>query len=87
MKSQKYKRNVKGTNIENRYALLCEKFKLYGNKIKRNTFGGKGRYLIPAIIIKSNYSNDYIITISIKHNLLEKNKDYYAEFFLLKFCD
>ena len=45
------------------------------------------RYLIPVIIIKSNCSNEYIINISIKHNLLEKNKDYYTEFFLLKLCD
>ena len=34
--------------------------------------------------IKRNSFNEYIINLSIKHKLLEKNKDYYAEYFLLK---
>ncbi len=65
---------------------MCEKFKLFGNKIKRNTFGEKGRYLILVIIIKSNSSNEYIINISIKHKLLGNIKEYFEEYIFWKLC-
>ena len=41
----------------------------------------------PIFIIKSNSSNEYIINISIMYTGLERNKDYYAEYFLLKLWD
>ena len=87
IKIQKYIKNKNHNIIENRFALLFEKLKLIENKIKRNTFGGKVRYIIPVFIIKSNSSNEFIINISIKHTLLERNKDHYAYYFLLKLCD
>ena len=55
--NQKYRMNIKNPIIKNRCILLWEKFKLYGNKIKRNTFGRKGRYIIPVNIIKSSSNN------------------------------
>ena len=85
--SQKYHKNMNNPIVEKRSALLCEKFKLYGNKLKMNTFGRKGRYIIPVTIIKSSSTNEYIINIAVKHNLLEKNKSYFAEYCLLKLCD
>lgn len=71
--SQKYSKNMNYPIVEKRSALLCENFKLYGNKLKMNTFGRKGRYIIPVTIIKSSSTNEYIINIAVKHKLLEKN--------------
>lgn len=85
--SKKYSKNIKNPIVEKRYGLLCEKFKIYGTKIKRNNFGGKGRYIIPITIIKSSSNKEYIINIEVKHQLLEKNKDYYTDYFSLKLCD
>ena len=85
--SQKYRKNMNNPIVEKRSVLLCEKFKLYGNKLKMNTFGRKGRYIIPVTIIKSSSTNEYIINIAVKHKLLEKNKSYFTEYYLLKLCD
>ena len=46
LKNQKYYKNVENTIVENRYALLCEKFKLYGNK-KKKYFWRKGKIFNP----------------------------------------
>ena len=85
--SQKYKKSNNNSNIENRHGLICENFKLVGKTLKRAVFGSKGRYIIPIMIIKSKGSNEYIINISVNHKYLKKNKDYYAEYCLLKLCD
>lgn len=52
-----------------------------------NTFGRKARYIIPVTIIESSSTNEYIINIAVKHKLLEKNKSYFTEYYLLKLCD
>ena len=57
IKSQKY-RNKNINIIENRFGLLCERFRVFKNIIKVNNFGGKGRYRIPIKII-----NIYLILL------------------------
>lgn len=86
-KSQKYKKNTIYKIIEDEYGLLCEHFKLSGNKIKRNSLAKKGRYSIPIIIKGCGSSNEYKVYISIEHEILIKNKVYFAEYTLLKLCD
>lgn len=50
-----------------------------------NTFGRKARYIIPVTIIESSSTNEYIINIAVKHKLLEKNKSYFTEYYLLNY--
>ena len=64
--------------IENQYGLLCEKFNLKGNTIKKNIFGGKGRYKISVIIIKNASSSECQIKLCFNYNNLKKDIVYYA---------
>ena len=73
--------------IEYRFALLSERFRLFNNIIKVNTFGGKGRYRIPVKIIKSVSNREYQIEIGVSYNGLKENNIYLADFTLLKLCD
>jgi hypothetical protein len=87
MLSQKYNKNKYNPIIENKLGLICERFKLEGSNIKRPTFGGKGRYIISVRIIKSYSNNYYLIQCPKNYKNLEINKNYYAEYHLLKVCE
>ena len=86
IKSQKY-RNKNINIIENRFGLLCERFRVFKNIIKVNNFGGKGRYRIPVKIIKYVSNNEYQIEMGVSYNGLNENNKYIADFTHLKLCD
>lgn len=66
---------------------MAEKFRLIGDKLKKSTFGGKGRYSIPILVIKSTSNSEYYIKSYFKYNSLKKNNYYYADYNLLKLCE
>ena len=86
IKSQKNQKINNNINLENQFAILSENFKLYGDKIKTLSFGGKGRYLIPIKIIKAISSNEYKIILNFNHRNLSKGKNYFVDFKLIKLC-
>ena len=54
---------------------MAEKFSLIGNIIKKATFGGKGNYCIPVIIIKSVSGSEYFIQNLFVYKNLKKDEN------------
>ena len=52
--------------------MLCEIFHIMGNKIRKPSFGCKGRYLIPVKIIKGISNSEYEIQIIFDYYDLKK---------------
>ena len=87
IKSQIYIQKNRISSIKDKKGLLAERFNLIGNKIKLPLFGGKGRYIIPVNIIKNISNCEYLITLGISYGKLDKNKNYYCDYHLLKLSD
>ena len=83
IKSQNNKKMNSNINLENLLAILCENFKLFGDKIKAPSFGGKGRYLVPIKIIKSISANEYKNILTFNYKKLLKDKYYFADYKLI----
>ena len=66
---------------------MAEKFRLIGDKIKKSTFGGKGRYSIPILIINRTSDSEYYIKRYFNYKSLKKNNYYYTDYNLLKLCE